>query len=51
MRKLLIPLIGLGLLSIPSVAQFRLPNSPPPTPKLIRAGRLLEVRNGKYVSD
>ena len=51
MRKLLIPLIGLGLLPISSVAQFRLPNSPPPTPKLIRAGRLLDVRNGKYVSD
>jgi imidazolonepropionase-like amidohydrolase len=51
MRKLLISAIGLGLLSIPSVAQFRLPNSPPPTPKLIRAGRLLEVRNGKYISD
>jgi len=50
-RKLLIPLIGLGLLPISSVAQFRLPNSPPPTPKLIRAGRLLDVRNGKYVSD
>lgn len=51
MRKVLIPLIGLGLLPISSMAQFRLPNSPPPTPKLIRAGRLLDVRNGKYVSD
>lgn len=51
MRKMLIPLIGLGVLPISSVAQFRLPNSPPPTPKLIRAGRLLDVRNGKYVSD
>lgn len=51
MRNVLLPLIGLALVPIPSAAQFRLPNSPPPTPKLIRAGRLLDVRSGKYVSD
>ena len=48
MRELVIPLIGLGLLAVPSVGQFRLPNPSPPTPKLIRAGRFLEVRSAKY---
>lgn len=51
MRKLLIFLLGIGLLPISSLAQFRLPDSPTLTPKLIRAGRILDVRNGKYVLD
>lgn len=32
-----------------SVAQFRLQNAPSNTPKLIKAGRLLDVRNGQYI--
>jgi len=49
MRRMLIPLFAVGLLPISSVAQFRLQDSPPPTPKLIKAGRILDVKNGKYI--
>jgi len=38
-------------LSLSSVAQVRLQPPPPPTAKLIKAGRILEVRTGKYLPD
>ena len=38
-------------LSLSSVAQVRLQPPPPPTAKLIKAGRILEVRTGKYLLD
>jgi imidazolonepropionase-like amidohydrolase len=49
MRQMLIFIVALGLLSSSSVAQFRLQDSPPPTPKLIKAGRILDVTSGKYI--
>jgi imidazolonepropionase-like amidohydrolase len=45
----LIFMVTLGLLSSSSVAQFRLQDSSPPTPKLIKAGRMLDVKSGTYV--
>src|SRR6185295_17285338 len=33
------------------MAQVRLAPSPPPSPKLIKAGRVLDVRAGKYLLD
>lgn len=38
-------------LSLSSLAQVRLQPPPPPQAKLIRAGRLLDVRSGKYLVD
>lgn len=38
-------------LTAPSVAQYRLPNPSPVQPKLIRAGRILDVVGGKYLVD
>jgi imidazolonepropionase-like amidohydrolase len=35
----------------PSFAQFRFSPPPPPTPKLIKAGRILDVRTGNYLVD
>jgi len=49
MRLMVIPIVVLGLLPVSSVAQFRLQDSSSPTPKLIKAGRILDVRDGKYV--
>lgn len=48
MRHML-AMFALGLLPFSAVAQFRLQDPSPPTPKLIKAGRMLDVRNGKYV--
>jgi hypothetical protein len=49
MRQMLIPILAFGLLPISSVAQFRLQDSPPPTAKLIKAVRVLDLKNGKYI--
>ena len=49
MRRMLIPMFALGLLPIPAVAQFRLQDAAPPTSKLIKAGRILDVKKGDYV--
>jgi len=49
MRQKLIFIVALRLLFSSSVAQFRLQDSPPPTPKLIKAGRILDVTSGKYI--
>ena len=49
MRPMLSFIVALGLLSSSSVAQFRLQDSPPPTPKLIKAGRILDVTSGKHI--
>jgi imidazolonepropionase-like amidohydrolase len=49
MPRMLLLTVALGLLPIPSVAQFRLQECPPPTPQLIKAGRVLDVRSGKYM--
>lgn len=38
-----------SVLPCTSVAQFRLADAPPVPPKLIKAGRLLDVRNGTYL--
>jgi imidazolonepropionase-like amidohydrolase len=38
-------------LSLSSMAQARLQPPPPPTAKMIKAGRILEVRTGKYLLD
>jgi len=38
-------------LSLSSLAQVRLQPPPPPTTKLIKAGRILDVRTGKYLLD
>ena len=46
---MLIAMFALGLLPFPAGAQFRLQDPSPPTPKLIKAGRVLDVRNGKYL--
>jgi imidazolonepropionase-like amidohydrolase len=37
--------------SLSSLAQVRLQPPPPPTAKLIKAGRILDVRTGKYLLD
>jgi imidazolonepropionase-like amidohydrolase len=49
LRHMLIAMVALGLLPFSAVAQFRLQDPAPPTPKLIKAGRVLDVRNGKYL--
>jgi imidazolonepropionase-like amidohydrolase len=49
MGRMLMAIFVLGLLPISSVAQFRLQDSAPLTPKLIKAGRIVDVKNGKYV--
>jgi imidazolonepropionase-like amidohydrolase len=46
-RRILI--LAFALVPLSSVAQFRLQNSPPPTQKLIKAGRILDVKIGMYV--
>lgn len=51
MRKFCICSLALSLLPLRSIAQYRLPDAPVPAPKLIRAGRVLDVRNAKYVPD
>ncbi|HEY6332277.1 MAG TPA: amidohydrolase family protein [Blastocatellia bacterium] len=51
MRGLFLTAVALGLLEISSVGQFRLPDAPPIHPRLIKAGRLLDVRSGKYLSN
>ncbi|MGH9746350.1 MAG: amidohydrolase family protein, partial [Candidatus Acidiferrales bacterium] len=50
MRRLLLVVTLLGL-SIPAYAQLGFDAVPPPTPKLIKAGRVLDVRTGKYALD
>ena len=50
MNLSLFPFVALSLLPISSAAQFRLA-SPPPTGKLIHAGRILDVKSGKYMLD
>lgn len=49
MRPILIVVAFLSLVSPRSLAQFRLQNPPAVTPKLIRAGRILDVASGKYL--
>ena len=51
MQKISTLITLLLALSISSVAQVRLQPPPPPTAKLIKAGRILEVRTGKYLLD
>lgn len=51
MRRLFCSLGGFVLLPLSCFAQFRLPNLPQPVPKLIHAGRVLDVRNAKYLPD
>jgi imidazolonepropionase-like amidohydrolase len=48
MRRLWIAILA-ALVPTISVAQFRLQDPRPITPKLIKAGRLLDVRAGRYV--
>ena len=48
MRRLWIAILA-ALVPTISVAQFRLQDAQPITPKLIRAGRILDVRTGQYV--
>ena len=38
-------------LSVSQMAQMRFQAPPPPSAKLIRAGRVLDVRNGRYLLD
>src|SRR5215472_3485193 len=38
-----------SVLPCTSVAQFRLPDAPPVAPKLIKAGRILDVRSGTFL--
>ncbi|HYL91997.1 MAG TPA: amidohydrolase family protein [Alphaproteobacteria bacterium] len=49
MRRLLNVTLALIVLPIASFAQMGFQPSPPPSPKLIKAGRILDVRNGKYL--
>lgn len=51
MRELLIPILAVLSFPAASRAQFRLQDAQPPTPKLIRAGRILDVKTGNYASD
>src|SRR5262249_31012249 len=44
-------LLLLLAISVTSLAQLRLQPQPPPTPKLIRAGRVLDVKEGRYLLD
>lgn len=48
MRRLWIVVFVVSLLPSISVAQFRLPDAPPIAPKLIKAGRILDVKSGRY---
>jgi imidazolonepropionase-like amidohydrolase len=48
--RTLVVAFALEALASPSGAQFQLPESPAPTAKLIKAGRILDVRNGTYLS-
>jgi imidazolonepropionase-like amidohydrolase len=49
MRYQLVSITAVCLLTVSSLAQFRQQNSPPPTSKLIKAGRILDVATGKYM--
>ena len=49
MRPLWIVAFAVSLLPTASAAQFRLPDAPPIAPKLIKAGRVLDVKNGNYL--
>lgn len=50
MCRRLAGVLAFALFPCSCFAQFRLQNSVPPTPKLIKAGRILDVRAGKYVA-
>ena len=50
MRRLWIAILA-ALVPTVSVAQFRLPDARPLTRKLIKAGRILDVRTGRYVNN
>lgn len=49
MRHLFIAVLALALLPGSLAGQFRLQDAPPVTPKLIKAGRVLDVKSGKYI--
>ena len=51
MNLSLFSFVALSLFPISSAAQFRLPSPPPPTAQLIHAGRILDVKSGKYMLD
>ena len=48
MRRLTVSVVAVFVLVVSCCAQFRLASPPPPTPKLIKAGRVLDVVSGKY---
>lgn len=49
-RRILIVVTLFAAPPVSSFSQFRLQETPAPTAKLIKAGRILDVRSGKYVS-
>lgn len=49
MRQRIICILAFALLPISCLAQFRLQDFPPPDSKLIKVGRILDVRSGKYL--
>lgn len=51
MRRVLNCLLLLLSLLLPALAQVRLQPSAPPAVKLVRAGRILDVKNGTYLLD
>jgi hypothetical protein len=48
-RRLWIVVLAVSLPPTASVAQFRLQDAPPIAPKLIKAGRILDVKSGSYL--
>ena len=51
MRIVRIAMFLIALLPVPAGAQFRLQEPAPVPPKLIKAGRILDVASGKYLLD